>query len=181
MKRYLSFCAGSHQGGAMIETGNFRDIDKIINLMSQIPALHMLDEDRLKSLLQYTVLRRYESGEEIILDGAADFFIYFLIEGHVHVVKEGVKIGDFRRSGDIFGEMGIIDGGVRSASVVARKLTLCLAIDGEFMTDRAKDSVIFQLVLYRVFAESLAQRLRKMNNEIIYLRKELNKTCGKTK
>lgn len=159
----------------MIETSAVQDIDRIIELMHSIPAFTMLEDDQLKKVTEYTVLRRYEPGECIIHDGGTDYFIYFLIEGHVDVIKEGVKIGEFRRSGDIFGEMCLIDGGVRSASVMAHKKTVCLAVDGEFMTCSASSNEFFQLVLYRVFAESLAHRLRKMNNELIYLRKELNR------
>jgi CRP-like cAMP-binding protein len=40
----------------------------------------------------------------------------------------GVKISFF--SGDIFGEMGIIDGSARSASIQAATKSLVLAIDG---------------------------------------------------
>ena len=57
--------------------------------------------------------------------------------------------------------MMVIDGSARSASAYAVDESVCLATDISYI-DRlsGNDKVAFGYILYRIFAESLADRLR---------------------
>lgn len=126
---------------------------------------------------------KYEPGELIIEEGEYDNWIYFLISGKVDIQKRGETISVLKRRGDLFGEMCIIDGSPRSASIVAIDETVCLAMDASYI-DRLEgnNKVAFSSILYRVFAEILANRLRIADEELVkakdenaMLRIELNK------
>lgn len=151
-------------------------------IIAGLPVFSMLDKEQLKEILSLANLQKYAQGEYLIRENQAPERLYFLISGQVQVSKNNVKLGDMRRTGDIFGEMSFIDAHARSASIMAKKETLCLEVDmrGIDLSD-IKQNSSFLAVAYRVFAEILAHRLRKMNEELIYLRGELTKSRAETK
>lgn len=75
----------------------------------------------------------------------------------------------------MFGEMRLLDGLARSASVFAESKTVCLAFN-PYAEDRfssVDEKTKFLLMLYKMFSEFLSSRLRLMNDELSRLRKEL--------
>ena len=105
--------------------GNSAYVEKLKHISSLAP----FDDKNLKGLIELSKIRKYEPEELIIEEGEVDYWIYFLITGEVRVIKEGKAISSLKRTGDIFGEMGIIDGSARSATIQAVKETVCLATD----------------------------------------------------
>lgn len=150
------------------------EADKILSLLVQMPSLVGFGRVGLRRLVGVSDLCEFSSGQTIIREGDQDKFVYFLVSGCVAVLKGGVKVNVIRRLGDIFGEMGMIDGNVRSASVVAQDHTVCVRVDAAHLEGEWGQAPVSHAVLYRTFAEVLAQRLRKMNQEIEYLRKQLS-------
>jgi len=157
----------------MIESDYLKDNIKQFERLRRMPNLDDFPEERLKGLLQLSKIRKYEPGELILQEGHLDSWIYFLISGKVRIVKHEEELGILDRTGDVFGEMGIIDGSPRSASVAAIDETVCLATDFSYI-DRltGDDRVAFWYVLYRVFSEMLANRLRLTSEELIRVKEE---------
>ena len=79
------------------------------------------------------------------------------------------------KSGEIFGEMRILDKLSRSASVCAEGKTICLAVNTaateRFSSDN--EAANFLLLLYKVFAEYMSVRLRLLNEEVVKTKKQL--------
>ena len=151
------------------------DEDKIIALLARMPMLKMFEREQLRQVLAYTKIRRYDLGDTIIEEGQSDQTLYFLITGSVYVVKNGVNIGEFSNTGDIFGEMSIIDGSARSASIVAGGKSLCMSISASFFENAGTEqqTLMCQNILFRAIAQILAERLRTMNADNIGMRKEI--------
>ncbi len=158
----------------MIESEYLKDSTKIVQQLREMPTLEPFDEKDLHGALQLSKIRKYEPGELIMEEGSFDCWIYFLISGKVRVVKHGEELSILRRKGDVFGEMGVIDGSARSASVYAVDETVCLATDGSYL-DRltGNDRLAFGYILFRVFAEILASRLRLTSKELIEAKEEI--------
>ena len=134
----------------MIESDYLEDNIKFVQKLGQMPTLEPFGEEDLKGLLRLSKIRKYEPGELILEDGFYDCWIYFLVSGKVRVVKHGEELRILSRTGDVFGEMGTIDGSPRSASVYAVNETVCLATDASHI-DRlsGNDKLAFCYVLYR--------------------------------
>ena len=124
-------------------------------------------------------LRQYEPGEVILKEGGFDSWIFFLISGKMKVVKNDESLSILKRTGDVFGEMGIIDASPRSASIYAVDKTVCLATDASYI-DRlsGKDRYVFSSILYRVFSQILADRLRMTSEELIKAKEEIESLKG---
>jgi CRP/FNR family cyclic AMP-dependent transcriptional regulator len=159
-----------------------REIDRadenseILQLFSNIRKFTNLPDHDVHTLIKSGKFRVYEPGELVINEGEYDCMVYFLISGHLEIVKGGKPIGKLQRNGDMFGEMGIIDGSPRSASIRAITRTLVLGLDASYLDQKQKSSELtFCYILYRLFAEVLAARLRYTTQENIRLREAISK------
>ena len=152
----------------MIESDFLKENVQLLDSLKKIPTLRPFSNKELSGLLRMSKLRKYDAGEQIIEEGRIDTWIYFLVQGKVRIVKDGRELAVLKRRGEIFGEMGVIDGSARSASVFAVGKSVCLATDtnriGQ-LTDDAK--LAFCYVLYRILAEVLAARLRLTNEQLL--------------
>ena len=166
----------SRRTARMIESEYLKDSEKFIQKLRQIPTLTPFDEKNLKGLLALSKIRQYEPEEYIIEEGSYDCWIYFLVSGKVQVSKKGKDLSVLNRSGDIFGEMGVIDGSARSASVRTIEKTVCLATDASYI-DRltGEDKLSFCYILFRVFTEILANRLRSTSEELVKAKEEITR------
>ena len=163
----------------MIESDYLKDNKEIVEKLKQIPTLKSFEDD-LGGALELSKIRKYEPGEVIIEEESYDNWIYFLLSGKVRIVKQGKELNVLSRRGDVFGEMGIIDGSPRSASVFAIDETVCLATDSSYI-DRlsGNDRIAFGYILFRVFAEILASRLRLTSQDLIRAKEEIARLRSK--
>jgi CRP/FNR family transcriptional regulator, cyclic AMP receptor protein len=150
------------------------NIENIQRLMD-IPTLKNFETKNLGKLLRLSKIREYADGECIIREGDVDSWLYFLLTGKIQIIKDGVQIAVIDKRGEIFGEMRIISDLSRCASIFAVGKTVCLAVD-TLAKDRLESQAEidkFLLVLYQVFAEFVAMRLRLTNEELVRTKKEI--------
>jgi len=76
-------------------------------------------------LLQVCQTQDYKKGDVIFKEGSVARNMFLIISGQVRVSRKHAQHDSvvilFLKQGDVFGEMGIVDGGPRSASVIAEK------------------------------------------------------------
>ncbi len=158
----------------MIESDYLKDNINFFEKLRKMPTLDAFSEKDIKGLLELSKIRKYEPGELILAEGHSDCWIYFLISGKIRVAKHNEDLGVLRRTGDVFGEMGVIDGSPRSASVYAIDETVCLATDASYI-DRlsGNDKIAFSYILFRIFSEILANRLRLTSEELMKAKEEI--------
>ena len=152
----------------MRESDYLKADSDLMRKLKTIPTLIPFKEEDLEVLVLHSKLRTYEEEEIIFEEGSYDSWLFFIISGKVRVVKRGKELAVMERLGDIFGEMGIIDGSARSASVYAVEQTVCLAANASDVDNLSgSDRVTFGYILYRLFSQILADRLRSANEELI--------------
>jgi CRP-like cAMP-binding protein len=159
----------------MIESKFLQDNVQNIQKLMTLSPLKNFETGSLKQLLRLSKIREYGDGELIIEEGERDPWIYFLLAGRVRVEKNGVAIRHIDKVGEILGEMRILDGLSRSASVYAEGKTVSLAVDTSATDRLASDDerANFLLLLYRIFSEFISLRLRLTNEELVKTKKEL--------
>jgi len=161
----------------MIESKYLKDSVQNIQKLMTIAPLRKFETQYLGQLIRLSKIREYEPGELIINEGGQDTWIYFLLSGKVRIEKKGMGIAIIDKVGEIFGEMRLLDGLARSASVCAEEKTVCLAFDpyGEDSLTEPDQKTKFLLLLYKMFAEFLSGRLRVINDELSKIKKETGK------
>jgi CRP-like cAMP-binding protein len=160
----------------MIESDYLKDNREVIQKLRQIPTLELFDEEQLSGALRLSKIRQYEPGELIFEEDEYDSWIYFLVSGKVRIVKGDEELRVLDRRGDFFGEMGVVDGSPRSASAYAVDKTVCLVTDASYVDMLSgKDKLAFSCILYKVFAEVLANRLRSTSEDLIKAKEEIDR------
>jgi CRP/FNR family cyclic AMP-dependent transcriptional regulator len=123
--------------------------------LSKIPLFSHLSSRQLRKLQKSTMEHRYESDTTIVRERDRTTTLYVLLEGSVKIVRSGRTISR-RDPGEYFGEIALIDGRPRAATVIAESPVRCLALQQEelrklVMTDPDVSWALLQ---------SLATRLR---------------------
>lgn len=149
---------------------------EILERLRMIPALKAFDDEELQELLKMSEIRDYEPGEMILEEGKTDGWIFYLVSGKVVISKKGKQLVTLETTGDVFGEMGAINGTVRSASVHAHGSAMCLALNiSDIDKFSAKNRFAFRYIIYREFAQILANRLRETTDELIKAKEEIER------
>ncbi len=111
----------------------------------------------------------YKDTEIVIKQGEPGDCMYVVQEGLVEIVKEterGEVLLALRGKGDFFGEMAIIEGASRMATVRAIGETRVLTIDKRNFLQRIHEdpSLAFRLV------QTMSARIRELSTEVSALR-----------
>ncbi|MEW6428026.1 MAG: cyclic nucleotide-binding domain-containing protein [Thermodesulfobacteriota bacterium] len=145
--------------------------DALIARLKTISPLDRFADGELRSILGMSRILQYDRNDAIIRENEYDNRVYFLIAGEVQVEKGGRQVKRIRETGAVFGEMGVIEGAARSATVTAVKKTVCLALDASLAEElRAHGG---GNILERIFLEALADRLRATTDELAAIREEM--------
>jgi CRP/FNR family transcriptional regulator, cyclic AMP receptor protein len=107
-------------------------LEERVQLLAQVPLFCELSKRHLKRLASSAIQREYPSGTTIVRQGDPGVGLYLLIRGRA-LVWQSLPNGTDRRlailgSSELFGEMALLDGVPRSASVTAREATSALVI-----------------------------------------------------
>jgi CRP-like cAMP-binding protein len=135
--------------------------ERVSKIRSLLPRLQLAQEHaRLKAALEpgarsliehmtssqlsgfaiFSRIKEFKQGQHILVEGDEADGFYILLSGHLTVGTEGRLIGELSE-GDVFGEMGLLEGGTREATVTV------VSADAEvlFMSTRS-----FQHLLHTV-------------------------------
>jgi CRP/FNR family transcriptional regulator, cyclic AMP receptor protein len=167
----------------MIESKYLKDNIENIQKLMAISALRNFETKSLGKLLKLSKIREYDDGEAIIREGDSDPWLYFLLSGKVRISKQGLEIGVIDKRA-IFSE--------RCASSTAwagrpppRPWENGLSGRGHrrrrpFQHQHPSGGKLdFLLLLYRIFAEYMAVRLRATNEELIAAKKKIKHLISK--
>jgi CRP-like cAMP-binding protein len=158
----------------MVESQKEPKDKDILHKIKDMPALESFAEAELQELMKISKIVTFREGETVIDEGHYAGWAYYLLTGKVQIVKHGKELATLQQTGDVFGEMGAIDYGMRSASVYAMVDSSCLMININSV-ERLSDEnrYAFRYVLFRGFAEALAQRLRITTDKYLQAQQEL--------
>lgn len=98
-------------------------LETVISSLGGIPLFSDLDQAELSEIVRIMLVLRFQDGEVVFREGDPGDAWYVIFEGHAEVWK-AMPSGPPRRlsvldMGDCFGEIAILDGSARSASVSA--------------------------------------------------------------
>jgi CRP-like cAMP-binding protein len=137
-----------------------------IALLHRVPVFSTLSSEELERVAQVTVPRRFEAGEVVFKEGDEGSTCYVVRSGRARAVREhpdgrSITLAHFG-PGDIFGEMAMLDGERRSATVESIEETDAIAI---LSTDMHRLLREYPDVSVKLIA-ALGQRLRETNERL---------------
>lgn len=143
--------------------------------LQTVPLFKTFSEEQLDDVLNSSNLLQCDVGDAIIQEGTIDSRIYILLSGTLEVRVGGKHVANIVRSGEVFGELALVNQDKRLASVVAATKAVCLAVDQKFLQDihpRDEDPA-FYAALYEFVARLIAKKLDATSRYLAGVEKEL--------
>jgi len=132
-----------------------------------------INETEFAALQKYMVRRRFLAGEQICVKGEAANDIFFLERGMVSAripLPDGAwKLLARLGSGTVFGEMAVIDRGVRSSDIWAETDASCLTLSLEMYDEMTHTNPVLKTRILEYLLVVLTARLRGANDQIATL------------
>jgi CRP-like cAMP-binding protein len=97
------------------------------NVLAEVPLFAGLSRRHLKKVAELGKLRRFHDGMPIVRRGEPGDTLYVVLDGAVSVHRPGLSALSLG-IGSFFGEIALLDGCARTATVTARGPVVCLAI-----------------------------------------------------
>jgi CRP-like cAMP-binding protein len=129
--------------------------------LRKVPLFSALDKKELEMLSKIAKEQRYPAGATIVKTGATGHGLYIIQEGKVSVRKGGKTINHLG-PGDFFGEIAVLDGGPRTADVVADTDTSCLTL----ISWEVKPLLMEQPSMTFKMLQKMVERLRTASPEL---------------
>ncbi|HEU5453922.1 MAG TPA: cyclic nucleotide-binding domain-containing protein [Terriglobales bacterium] len=116
-----------------------KEIQRRVSALRHVELFHTMTEEELRMLADRTLYAPFTCGEAMTRQGAEAHWLYIITKGAGDVLiadSEGVRrhVASLQ-SGDFFGEMGMMTGSVRSATVLATEDTECFRLDKDAFRD----------------------------------------------
>ena len=133
---------------------------EVVSVLQRVPLFHGLNKRQLETLAKTFVERNYKAGQAIVTQGKGGEGFFLIVSGKAEAVREqmdGTKtvvntFGDF----DFFGELALLDDGVRTATVSATTDTSCLVLTSwDFLSITREDGDMAVTIM-----KELARRFR---------------------
>lgn len=123
--------------------------------LSKIPLFSRLSARQLRKLQRSAAEHTYEAETMIVREGGRTGTLFVLLEGSAKVVRKGRTISR-REPGEYFGEISLIDGRPRAASVISETPLRCLVLE----QDSLRKVLASEPEASWALLQSLATRLR---------------------
>lgn len=124
------------------ETDQIAELERLRPSIAQVPLLEGIGSDDLSALEDSCKWRRYQIGERVFERGSDGREVFFVVEGAVNITsfaRNGREVTfATAKAGDVVGELAAIDGGPRSASVVATGDSLLAIMPSHVFVDLIK-------------------------------------------
>lgn len=138
--------------------------------LAEMELLADMDAADLDILRAALIPERHAAGSLIIRHGEAATALYFLVRGEA-IIRMPLPDGRHVRlstvmPGVAFGEMALLDGGLRSADVRAERDCECLRLDIDRLQDLSADRAAIALAVMRNLCRMVSGRLRRANEEV---------------
>ena len=99
-------------------------------MLGDAPVFSALPPEVLERVVEAGEERRYADGDVIVQSGEPGRELFVVLEGRAHAIRNGVVLGELGPQ-ELFGEVAVLDGGPRTADVVAAGDVRCLAVPRE--------------------------------------------------
>jgi CRP-like cAMP-binding protein len=138
-------------------------LEKHVALLQSIPLFAGLDRDQLGKIAALAKVQTFPPRAVVVSQGEAATALFAIVQGRLKVASCGPDGRDtvlgIMAEGEVFGEVALLDGGLRSATCTAIETCELLAIErSEFMTlVESSPSIAVKLL------DVLAQRLRRLS------------------
>jgi glutaminase len=145
-----------------------RDLSQLA--LGRLDVFRGLSADECRLLESILDVMQFEAGETIQHGGDPARILFVIASGRATVSLKTASRGRHRVAsigpGVTVGEMGLLDGGPRSADVIADTRTLCYGLSVDRLRELAEDHPNILITILTNVTRYFSERLRRANREI---------------
>ena len=136
--------------------------DEKIDLLRTVPLFGGLRDRELERISALADIIDLPADRRIMSQGERGAEMFVLVTGNAHIERDGASLGD-RGAGAVLGEIALLDGGPRTATVTLSKASRLLVLARrEFLTLLDE----FPEIRLRIL-ETVASRLRSLDHDAV--------------
>jgi CRP-like cAMP-binding protein len=138
------------------------DLKSTVGFLQNVPLFHNLNNRQLEHLAKRMVEREYPAEQFIVQQGQGGEGFFVIVSGKAEAFRERgdggkVEVNTFGPT-DFFGELALLDDGLRTASVKTVEATKCLVLTRwDFLSALRETDVEMSIVIL----QELAKRFRR--------------------
>lgn len=137
------------------------DIKQTVGFLERVPLFQGLSARQLEPIARRMVERSYPAGAAIVTQGTGGEGFFVVVAGKAEAVRQrtdgsSAVVNAFGPM-DFFGELALLDDGLRTASVVAQEPTTCLLLTRWDFLAALREDVEMSIVIL----QELARRFRR--------------------
>lgn len=134
---------------------------QLTTVLGAVPLFDGLTTKQLKKVADLADVARFMAGATLVKQGEVGDSFYVVLTGQAKVVANGRAVNRLL-PGDHFGEISLLDGGPRTASVIAEtEMTLVIITHRDFLAMLIKDPAITICLL-----EGMARTVRRLDRSL---------------
>lgn len=130
--------------------------------LSSVPLFSRLERSDLARLAKAVVSRTFQQGEAIVNEGEQAVAFFVILKGRVEVSKGETRLAELG-AGQFFGDMALLDGYPRVATVRALEPTECLVLSRWDFNAELRRSPNIAVAMLAV----LSKRIRELEGEAV--------------
>ena len=137
-----------------------------ISIFEQYSFFDGLEHEQIDTILPLMKQDSFEAGVDIITEGKHNDRIYFILEGHVAVLKQGIilmKLG----KGDVFGELEVLDVNPVEATIKTLAATEVMSLSIDALGEIFDKNLKAYAFLLTNLARDVSRRLRYMDSKVV--------------
>lgn len=129
------------------------------SLLKEIYFFSNFSDDEIGLIQEISDCKKYDPETFVFEEGREAGRLFFVVAGSLAVEKDGKEIAELGQ-GETFGEMPFLDGGTRSASVIAKQASELIEIPYNKLSTILLNNPETALKFYMLFAKHVSRRLR---------------------
>lgn len=154
------------------------DLIEILKKVSLFSELNK-HKDAFETIAQIMTIKIYPENFKLIEQGAPGTEVFILLKGKVAVYKNNPEGGNYKvailnsENHPFFGEGGLIEGELRSATIECEEKCECLVLTKDNFNQLCSANPEVGLPILKRVAQSLITRLNQTSNDLMLLHKAL--------
>lgn len=150
---------GSNKHEETHEDTHFDDaIEKPVEMLRSLPWLSLLDDEIFQKVVAGFKCRQFEEGATLLKEEDPDNGMFVIVEGRVRIEIRGISMNELG-SGSLIGEMSVLTGYPRSASIVAVSPVTVVWIETATLKSIMKKSPVLENGLWEYASKRFAMNL----------------------
>lgn len=138
--------------------------------ISKQSILEGLSSDDREALLACAKAIHFRQGDDLLRDGQANGSLFFILEGHLHVLRTSpdreVLLGRLSEGG-CFGEVSLFDPGPATGTVRAATDGLAMELRGQDLRNFSAQRPAAAVALLFAVATEMARRIRQVDQRLV--------------